>query len=419
MFLSYSINSNLKVYTRKMYLSKKKIAIKIQIFTLKHKTLLFSCICTSLALWILLSLSTNISSAFDQIQLKSNQNEPLAYTCCTPSNKSLRTNVYFVKTHKTGSTTVKNVILRFAFRNSLDVMDIIYNTYNLPFSDSSMHPHAKTPNNKYHIMAQHVRYDPALKSYQYPNTSMVTILRHPATQFQSKYEFLVLNKTTGMNLQQFLNAPEKPDLSKGGGAVYRGYNQLSVDLGFDVSQSKNETAIAEFIQTIDREFDLVMIMEHMEASMILLANLMGWPLEYVAFLKLNSRNSQSDPYKLTLRDEITIMDLNQVDTLLYNHFNDKFQKCVRQYGEQKMLDQIQQLKIINEKFAQRCIGEEIKKPLWNGGSEMIEFKPKDSSDVECVYAVASTFALADILKNYTKSKNGKFNKGWNFLQFVN
>ncbi|XP_065218028.1 galactosylceramide sulfotransferase-like isoform X2 [Planococcus citri] len=327
MFLSYSINSNLKVYTRKMYLSKKKIAIKIQIFTLKHKTLLFSCICTSLALWILLSLSTNISSAFDQIQLKSNQNEPLAYTCCTPSNKSLRTNVYFVKTHKTGSTTVKNVILRFAFRNSLDVMDIIYNTYNLPFSDSSMHPHAKTPNNKYHIMAQHVRYDPALKSYQYPNTSMVTILRHPATQFQSKYEFLVLNKTTGMNLQQFLNAPEKPDLSKGGGAVYRGYNQLSVDLGFD--------------------------------------------------------------------------------------------KCVRQYGEQKMLDQIQQLKIINEKFAQRCIGEEIKKPLWNGGSEMIEFKPKDSSDVECVYAVASTFALADILKNYTKSKNGKFNKGWNFLQFVN
>ncbi|XP_065218345.1 galactose-3-O-sulfotransferase 3-like [Planococcus citri] len=402
-----------------MYVSIWRIAIKIQIFTLKHKTLLFSSLCTSLALWILLSLSTNLPSS-DQIQLKSNQDEPLAYTCCTPSNKmSLRTNVYFVKTHKTGSTTVKNVILRFAFRNSLDVMDINIKTYSLPFSDASIHPHAKTPNNKYHIMAQHVRYESALKSYQYPNTSMVTILRHPATQFQSKYEFCAMSKTTGMSLQQFLNAPVQPSVlqSPAGSSAYKGYNQISVDLGFDVSQSKNQTAIAEFIRKIDREFDLVMLMEHMEASMILLANLMGWPLEYVASLRLNSRNSESEPYKLTLRDEITIMNLNQVDTLLYNHFSDKFRKCVRQYGEQKMNERIQQLKIINEKFAHRCIGEEIKKPLWYGGSEMIEYKPKNASDVECVYAVASTFALADILKKYTMSKTGWFDREWNFYNF--
>ncbi|XP_065219061.1 galactose-3-O-sulfotransferase 3-like [Planococcus citri] len=390
-----------------MYLSIKRSAVELQFFQLKHKLFIF--LSASALLLILLPLKVTISQT-DQIQFSSYPVEPLANTCCTPSNKSVRTNVYFVKTHKTGSTTVKNVILRFAFRNSLDVMDIIYNTYNLPFSDSSLHPHAKTPNNKYHIMAQHVRYDPALKSYQYPDTSMVTILRHPVTQFQSKYEFCAISKATGMSFQQFLNAPEKPSVlqSLGRESVYRGYNQISVDLGFDVSQSKNKTAIVEFIRKIDREFDLVMIMEHMEASMILLANLMGWPLEYVAFLKLNSRDSEPEPYKLTFGDKITIMDLNQVDTQLYNHFSYKFQKCVRQYGEQKMLDQIQKLKIINEKFTQRCIGEEIKKTLRSGGSEIIEYKAKNSSDVECIYGVASTFELANILKNYTMSKTRVF-----------
>ncbi|XP_065219958.1 galactose-3-O-sulfotransferase 3-like [Planococcus citri] len=385
-----------------MYLLGTKTYVKIQNFILKHKIVLVPCLCVSAMLVILLSSNTKKSQS-DPTQLTQNPVEPLAYTCCTPLNNSLRTNVYFLKTHKTGSTTVENLILRFALMNSLDVMNIIYTTYYLPFSDRSIYSHTRPPNDKYHILAHHVRYDSKLKSYQYPDTSTVTILRHPVAHFKSKYDFFQLNLLTGMSLKQFLNAPVKPPLLVGVDSfmAYRGYNQMSVDLGFDVNQSRNQTAIAEFIEKIDREFDLVMIMEFMEASIILLANLMGWPIETVAHLKLNARlpDSNSNNSNLTLREEFTIMDLNEVDTQLYHHFRNKFLKCVRQYGPQKMNDQIQRLKTINERFYHRCVSDDVKYYTWYGFLKTIEYTPKNQSDLECVYATTNPIILEDIVRN--------------------
>ncbi|XP_065219319.1 galactose-3-O-sulfotransferase 3-like [Planococcus citri] len=375
-----------------MHLFKKRINARIRI--------IFSSLCASALLLVLLCLSLKTSQP-NPAQLTSNPVEPLAYTCCTPLNNSFRTNVFFVKTHKTGGTTVENVLIRFALRNSLDVLNIAYNMYYMPLSDFSIWPNTNTPSNKYHVMAQHLRYTSTLKSYQYPDTSTVTILRHPVTHFKSKYDFFQIYLTTGMSLQQFLNAPIKPPLLLGVDSfmAYRGYNQMSVDLGFDAIQSKNQTAIAEFIEKIDREFDLVMIMEYMDASMILLANLMGWPLENMAYLKMNARLPGSDDYKLTLRDEITIMDLNEVDTLLYHHFRNKFLKCVRQYGERKMKDQIQQLKSINEQFARKCVADDVKQGVWYGVPKTVDYAPKNQSDLECVYAVTPQNTLDSIVRD--------------------
>ncbi|KAL6972286.1 Galactose-3-O-sulfotransferase, partial [Sarracenia purpurea var. burkii] len=234
-----------------------------------------------------------------------------------------------------GGTTIQNVLLRFAIMNSLDVMSIVHHTYYWPFSDSSIIPSNRTPNGKYHILAHHTRYTSKLKSYQYPDTPMTTMLRHPATLFQSLYVFFRMERSTGMSFPQFLNATKKPERIWGfySQIAYRGYNQMSVDLGFDLQQNQNATAINEFIDKIDREFDLVLIMEHMEESLVLLANLMGWPLEYVAFLKVNARVEGSDSYSLTLQDKTTLLDLNPIDALLYDHFLKKFRKCVHQYGE--------------------------------------------------------------------------------------
>ncbi|XP_065220327.1 galactose-3-O-sulfotransferase 3-like [Planococcus citri] len=383
-----------------MYLFKTKTCVKLQNFILKHKIVLLPFLCVSAVLIILLSSDTKNSQSYPT-QLTPNEVEPLAYTCCTPLNNSFRTNIFFVKVHKTGSTTVEKVLIRFALMNSLDVMNIAYHMYHFPFSDWSIYSHTKTPNSKYHILAHHVRYTPAIKSYQYPDTPTVTLLRHPVTQFQSMYDFFALNQTTGMSLQQFLNAPKKPPFLIGLDSflAYRGYNQMSVDLGFDPIQSKNKIAIDEFIEKLDREFDFVMIMEHMEESMILLANLMGWPLEKVAYLKINARLPGSDTYKLTSRDEFTIMDLNEVDTMLYHHFISKFRKCVLQYGEQRMNDQIRRLKKINEEFARRCITEDSKSGIWFGVPKTLEYKPKNSSDLECVYTITPEIELEDIVRN--------------------
>ncbi|XP_065219849.1 galactose-3-O-sulfotransferase 3-like [Planococcus citri] len=325
--------------------------------------------------------------------------EPLVYQCCISMNNSIRTNIFFLKTHKTGGTTVQNVIVRFAIKNSLDMMNTKYDTYYLPISDSSIYPELMTPNNKYNVFAKHARYDSNLKSYQYPDTSMVTILRHPVTLFQSLYIFFRMDKTTGMNFQQFLKAPVKPAFLTGFDSeiAYRGYNQMSVDLGFDLAQSKNTTAVTEFIEKIDREFDFVMITEHMDESFVLLANLMGWPLEYVTSLRLNSRLEESEPYSLTSQDESTIIDLNQVDAQLYDYFLKKFHKCRQQYGENNLNQQVQQLQIMNRNFKERCVAREVTR--WNKGFvKRIEYVPRNLFDMECFYSMQESPDLAKITR---------------------
>ncbi|XP_065218692.1 galactose-3-O-sulfotransferase 3-like [Planococcus citri] len=317
---------------------------------------------------------------------------PADYNCCKPLNITLRKHIYFVKTHKTGSTTVQNIILRFALNHSLDIMNTIYFLYYQPFSDQSIYPFLRTPNNKYHVLASHVRYTSELRWYQYPNTPMVTIMRHPAKLFPSLYNYFHMNETTGMTFQQFMNAPVKPAFvtSSMNMLVYRGYNQMSYDLGFDlITSGRNQTTINEFIEKIDREFDFVMIMEHMEASLVLLANLMGWPLEYVAHLKMNvSPADSSNTYKLSFKDELTLLHLNHVDSLLYHHFLNKFRACVRKYGEVKMQRKIIQLRKLNQKLKHRCVAGERVGGLNFGYFQAIEYVPKNTSDLECVYATS-------------------------------
>ncbi|XP_065219320.1 galactose-3-O-sulfotransferase 3-like [Planococcus citri] len=356
---------------------------------LKKRVIIFSSIC--IPVLILLGI---------QFMRESPLSQPFAYECCPPTSNYTRTNLYFLKTHKTGGTTVKSVMVRFAIKNSIDTLILRGNSYNKPFSNLSLHPQAITPNYKFHMFGQHVRYDSNMKLFQYPDTSMITILRHPATLFRSMYTFFRLENYVGMTFQEFLNAPVKPAvlISEDSDRNIRGYNQMSLDLGFDSEHSNNQTAVTEFIMKIDREFDLVMIMEYMDESFVMLANLMGWPLEYVAFLKLNSRPPGENTCPLTKQDELTLMELNHVDTQLYNYFHEKFLRCKRQYGEDNLNQQVEKLQIINKNFEERCVAEEVIR-LSRRNTERIEYIPKNMSDMECVYSLQTSAVLSQIIRN--------------------
>ncbi len=68
-----------------------------------------------------------------------------------------------------------------------------------------------------------------------------------------------------------------------------GFNQQLWDLGMNHSSFGNATALQSMIETIDRDFDLVMIAERMDESMVLLADLLCVPLTNVTSLKVNVR----------------------------------------------------------------------------------------------------------------------------------
>jgi hypothetical protein len=77
--------------------------------------------------------------------------------------------------------------------------------------------------------------------------------------------------------------------------------------------------MCRFIDNIEKDFDLVMISEEMDVSLVLLARLLEWPLERVVSLKLNSRNDAAK-LPLTPREKAILREANYADTLLYEHF---------------------------------------------------------------------------------------------------
>ena len=61
---------------------------------------------------------------------------------------------------------------------------------------------------------------------------------------------------------------------------------------FGVPLKTNEEMIEKKIREIEETFDLVMIVEHFDASMVLLRNLLQWNFEDLTSLKLNARQSE-------------------------------------------------------------------------------------------------------------------------------
>ncbi|XP_065216179.1 galactose-3-O-sulfotransferase 3-like [Planococcus citri] len=333
--------------------------------------------------------------------------EPPAYECCTQSKSTFRKNIYFLKTHKTGSSTIQSIILRFALRHSLNVMNPILYLYNYPISKDTIDASSSTPDNKYNILAHHVRYSSNLASFQYPNTVTVTVLRNPVTLFPSLYNYFNMAQINGMTLQQFLRSPAKPSTLWGIGSpwIYRGYNQMSYDLGFDLQKdADNQTAVDEFVAKIDREFDFVMIMEYMEESLVLLARLMGWPLQSMMHLKLNARPADPNAHVLTADEKITILKLNHVDAALYYHFEKKFRKCVDQYGKEKLQGEIVELRQLNEKFYRRCVDREVQGGDLGGILGAISYVPKNNSDLECVYATQLSLTLEQTIRDIQSTR---------------
>ena len=93
----------------------------------------------------------------------------------------------------------------------------------------------------------------------------------------------------------------------------------------------NETAVGKKIRELHAEFDLVMLTEYFDESLLLLRKLLCWQMSdvvYVAKAKraLNYRSEINDHLRSQIRS------WNRADVMLYEHFNQTFWQKVRDYG---------------------------------------------------------------------------------------
>ncbi|KAK9508482.1 hypothetical protein O3M35_006029 [Rhynocoris fuscipes] len=313
-------------------------------------------------------------------------------------NKNEETCVMFLKAHKCASTTVQNILMRFGYSRGLDFVLPLTGNYigNPELFDPSLIPAELTsPSRRYDIFAHHTRYNyTAMKSVMKDNCKFVTILRDPATLYESLFNFYHIENLVNLTLKDIMKSQKYwPKLNVR--MLKRiGLNQMSWDLGYN-----NNENIDKFIAKIDKQFHLVMISEYMEASLILLADLMNWPLEYVVSLKLNSR--QMDKTKQLTEDEHDkLIELNLIDAELYDYFLEKFRQKLIKYGRKRLFKNVNKLLKLNKDLQSLCVDKLNNK----GYAKTTSFDLRNSLNWTCIYSTKSELPFTDEIRNDQKER---------------
>ncbi|XP_006815160.1 galactosylceramide sulfotransferase-like [Saccoglossus kowalevskii] len=244
--------------------------------------------------------------------------------------------IVFFKTHKTASTSLHCIMCRYGYTNQLSLIFSRYNNINghlrntIPNPSWFLPPIRNTSNSagKYNILTGHVTYYRSLiGSFMEGIPKYITILREPAAQIESHMNFFNLRKRVMKDIKLFTKDPFK--FENGGKAASRN-NQIS-DLGLKRSKTSNEATINATILKLDKEFDLVLIAEYFDESLLLLKRILRWSFDDILYLVKNQRMHRET---ITHEFRQQIYQWSRADVLLYQYFNETLWRRVQQYGPQ-------------------------------------------------------------------------------------
>uniref|UniRef100_UPI00398EA377 galactosylceramide sulfotransferase-like n=1 Tax=Pristiophorus japonicus TaxID=55135 RepID=UPI00398EA377 len=273
-----------------------------------------------------------------------------------------RWDLMFLKIHKTGSSTVLNILFRYGEKHQLKFAfpaggrnDFAYPA---PFSRRTVSGYS--PAICYNIVANHMRFEPVALAGLLPRERFYfTILRQPASLFESSFHYygpavpLTWRIAGRDKMESFLRDPWAYYTPRAFNGHYL-RNLQFFDLGQDKDMDPHDPRLGDIFQDLEARFSLVMLTEYFDESLILLKELLCWELEDVLYFRLNSRvASEVTPLDPMLEDQAR--SWNQLDSLLYAHFNHTFWRKVEIFGRRRMIWEVAELRWLNAKMAEACI----------------------------------------------------------------
>ena len=174
------------------------------------------------------------------------------------------------------------------------------------------------------------------------SSKYVTILRNPVDHFESTFNYYQLGRTFGFgtdpvnSLENFLDRPLSffnifnNSYDKNRISFIR--NLMTFDLGLSHRYFQNYIAVKNYIKFLNKEFDLVMIMDYFDESLVLLKRLLCWEIDDILYVKLNERKDNEKATRLSGSVQDNIRRWNKADVLLFNYFNATFWKKVEKKG---------------------------------------------------------------------------------------
>lgn len=270
--------------------------------------------------------------------------------------------IYFLKTHKTASSTVTNILIRYGDTRNLEFVlpRNILTPFNWPqrFHLDNAYPLHSEPN----ILCSHGRHShkALIQIFHKPKSKYITIIRNPVENFKSSFAFFNMTKLLGLEasnhpIEAFMRAPDKFKDRKDNRNIalwYRVRNSMLFDTGLDHRYFHNKTAVKRHIDFINQEFDLIMIADYFDESLILLKRLLRWDFEDILYIKHNVARRRLKE-KLTDETKKEILAWNWADSLFFDHFNETLWRKIQEIGPEFFQD-LKTFRFINNDYQDLC-----------------------------------------------------------------
>ncbi|XP_076098224.1 galactosylceramide sulfotransferase-like [Mytilus galloprovincialis] len=335
-------------------------------------------------------------------------------------------NFVFIKCMKCATETMATIIRRFGYKRVLNfVLPVKNNIYlGWPYiMEKSDYRPSKWP---YNIIFEHSVYNSSVMSALMPNdTVYITSIREPWNRLVSSFQYFRIGDIAEVpknNFTEYVKNIEKydktfsdPKKHKFRGCIADNFSLvqnlqghcLGMPLGFPKERmdiSKNLTAIKEYINHIEKQFSLVMIVEYMYESLILLKRMMCWSLQDILHhssnvLGVKQTYAKGNNYNI-------YKNYSHIDFIIYDHFNATFWRKVKAQG-QDFYDELDHFKLIQMLINQFCFVEGNTKP---NGKFLTIPKSRFNSEFnftsdEC--GLMSRYLLIDLREQYDRVEQPK------------
>ncbi|XP_004620677.1 galactose-3-O-sulfotransferase 2 [Sorex araneus] len=275
------------------------------------------------------------------------------------------TNIMFLKTHKTASSTVLNILYRFAETHNLSVALPAGSSYHLgyPFFFLARYVEGVTPHgppSRFNIMCNHLRfYPPEVQKVMHRDTFYFSILRNPVSQLESSFTYYHRSVPAFRHvasLDAFLEAPHTFYNASAGLLNAHARNNMWFDLGFDPDAPAHEEGyVRTRLAEVERRFQLVLISEHFDESVVLLRHLLRWRLDDVVAFRVNAR-SPGSVARLSPESRARARRWCALDWRLYQHFNRTlWARALSELGPRRLRADVERLRARRRQLAELCL----------------------------------------------------------------
>ncbi|XP_071854874.1 galactose-3-O-sulfotransferase 3-like isoform X1 [Apostichopus japonicus] len=314
-------------------------------------------------------------------------------------------NFVFIKTHKTGSTTLRSLTSRFGYFRNLSFLlgkgsiighlnslslNMKKNAYNfLPPIGVKVGDFSNYRN--YNISNIHVQFDEAkMRKLMYPSPDLkyITIFREPVDQWLSNFQYYKGYKKAGLTLSNM--SQQLLPFLKSEKAATLGFNKQLRDVGIG-SKILNNGSISSLnasIAKLDNLLSLALITEYFDESLLVMKKLFCWSFRDILYVK---KRAQPNPIVISDETRQELRRRSWADVVLYEHFLSVLWQRVEEYGPNFQRDLQTFRNLLNDTLT-TCVAKSVAE-VSNDRYLYIETYPSSNSSAFCWAFVNSRFHM--------------------------